>query len=157
MVLALVLFFGISLLTMYAVGLVEMTPSGGAEPAMNAQVIAVQQAYQAAGEALETNPQPTGTTLSESFYEANYPSAYDGHSGAATVIADGEALTVYSTDPAIPGSLEVLGFGAHCSSLAGLSVEIGGNMRLSSACEDDTDGELPASVPEGRLVIRGAF
>lgn len=156
MILALVLFFGISLTTMYASGLVELDqPVGGDEQAMNEQVIDVQQAFHAAGRELADNPD-TGA-VSESVYAANYPSVYAGHGGEVTVIADGQTLTVYSNDPAIPGAVEALGFATHCSSLAGLSTEVGGDPRLAPACESNTDGELPAGVPPGRLVIHGAF
>lgn len=156
MIIALVLFFGIGLLTMYAVGLVELEPAGGRDAAMEAQVIAMQQAYRAAGQALFESPD-TGL-IDEADYAAFYPSHYGGHGGAVRVIADGTVLTVYSTDPPRPGAVEKIGFASRCSALVGESVEgPDGSPRLVPACEANAEGVLPDDVPAGRLIIQGAF
>ena len=52
---------------------------------------------------------------------------------------------------------ERLGAATHCSVLAGQSVDVGGDVRLRPSCQANSDGELPAGVPAGRLVITGAL
>ena len=157
MVIFLVLFFGISMLTVFTLPNIEPPAAGGSELEVEREVLAVQRAFDAARRQAADTPVSPAATRPESFYEGRYPSGYDGHGGAVVVRIDGEDVTAYTDAPPRPGAIERLGAATHCSVLAGQSVDVGGDVRLRPSCQANSDGELPAGVPAGRLVITGAL
>ena len=160
MILLLVVVFGVSMLTAYAIPNMEADNGSVAPIEVQRQVTNLQRAFDAARREVDATPTTTGRAMGESEYKGEYPPGYAGHGGTITVWADGENITAYTNDPPIAGAVHLIGETTNCSALAGKSVaKSGGDIHLRSSCSGNEDGKLPpaASVTPGRLVMTGAL